>query len=879
MTVKSRIKQAGWVTVAALMLAAATNAQPAGSQQLAQKPLLLRTDTVAARRFIAVHGHRGMVAGYASSGLEVWAYPFQIVSGYRVDFRPVGAATAIPGAELLSRVEVEPQAITRIYLGPGLVVRERIFVPLDEPGAIVSYTVEGSQAVEIDVHATPVLDLMWPGALGGQSAQWNPEIAAYTLSEPAEGYSAVVGSPDSVAHDEIGNRTAAADGAEQLGLTLRPDKSGHAHLMLALNAPHTSDAGALYLKLAEDEQAMEREAAQHYDAYRDRVLRVETPEARVNAAMAWSEIALEQAWVCNPALGCGYVGGYGPSRGARRPQYDWFFAGDGLVAAEASLAVGEYERAREELEFILRYQDRKTGMIWHELSQSAGLIDWAGKFPYMYVHVDVSFQFLSAVAHYVTTSGDTEFARKHWPELQAAYRYCNSIVDPASGLPKIPNDKEGGDEQDRIADDLGLSTSWVDASEGFAALARIVGHEDDAVEAAAAGNRARKGIGGHYWDAKNHFWISGFTAAGESARERRSGPTSALTMHLFSDEQATAVLERLAGSAFQTDWGTRSVEAGSPGYDAESYAKGSVWAVGTSAVAEDFWQAHRPLQAMSVWQTLLPWLDVDAPGHMDEVMSGATYHPQEESVPEQTWSSAGFVTATVHGLLGLDVDGIANRVTFQPHLPCAWKDVSVSNVRLSHSRATLSLEQADDALTLHIQNVGTAFDLDFSPQIPLGAQLVSAHVNGRLAKAQLAGISEETTAHIAHPVAQGETTISINWRGGVCVSAPPAEPLLGNASKGLRLTSAHLDGDRLTLEADVINDESSSVSLHTAWSVSSVDGATVTQRNNRTALLTFKTDSTEQMTKPTLHHVHATVLLGREPHTEAIKKQRITNQR
>ena len=48
---------------------------------------------------------------------------------------------------------------------------------------------------------------------------------------------------------------------------------------------------------------------------------------------------------------------------------------DGLVAT------GEYERARAELEFILKYQDRKTGMIWHELSQSAGSYRLGWKIP------------------------------------------------------------------------------------------------------------------------------------------------------------------------------------------------------------------------------------------------------------------------------------------------------------------------------------------------------------------------------------------------------------------------------------------------------------------------------------------------------------------
>ena len=64
-------------------------------------------------------------------------------------------------------------------------------------------------------------------------------------------------------------------------------------------------------------------------------LRIETPDNAVNQQLAWAQIALDQAWVCNSVLGCGLVAGYGPSRDARRPQYAWFFAGDGLIAINA----------------------------------------------------------------------------------------------------------------------------------------------------------------------------------------------------------------------------------------------------------------------------------------------------------------------------------------------------------------------------------------------------------------------------------------------------------------------------------------------------------------------------------------------------------------
>ena len=102
------------------------------------------------------------------------------------------------------------------------------------------------------------------------------------------------------------------------------------------------------------------------------IVKVTTPDVEANRAIKWAQIALEQAWTCNARLGCALVAGYGPSHPSRRPQYAWFFAGDGLLATEALLREGNYKRAADELAFLYRYQKADNGMMWHEISQSAG---------------------------------------------------------------------------------------------------------------------------------------------------------------------------------------------------------------------------------------------------------------------------------------------------------------------------------------------------------------------------------------------------------------------------------------------------------------------------------------------------------------------------
>jgi len=814
-------------------------AQATASTNHPEAGLALDTEAVSPSRFIAVHGRRASIVGYASAGLEVWAYPFQILNNYRVAFRATGATTPIPGQSILSRVVYEPDSVMRIYLGPDFMVRETLFVPLDQPGAILTYQIQSSHPVEIEVRAVPVLDLMWPGALGGQSTAWNSSLSAFVLSEPADGYSAVVGSPDIVAHDDIFNRAVDGDSTNSLGFTLRPDSSGVARVFLALNPPHAADTGALFRQLIKDQPAYEAQATAHIHEILDSVLHVETPDARVNQAIAWSEIALDQAWVCNPDLGCGFVAGYGPSRGARRPQYNWFFAGDGLVATDASIATNNYARARQELAFILRYQDQKSGMIWHELSQSAGLIDWIGKFPYMYVHVDITFQFLATLDNYVTASGDSAFARDHWESIATAYRYCRSLIDPATALPRIPADKEGGNEQDRISDDLGLSTSWVRASAAYAHLALLTGHAADADEAAQASHRASAAIPARYWNAQQKFWISGHIASGQNAPERRSSPAAALTMHLFSAEQNASLLDQLASSSFQTDWGARSIGTGSAGYDPASYAKGSVSALATSSLAQAFWSEHRPDTALALWSALLPWTSLDSLGHMHEVLSGNSYRPQVESVPEQTWSSAGYLEATIHGLLGLSIDSAANRIAFAPHLPAQWNSVSVEHINLSHASIDLVLQRTSHGLTLGIDNSGAPCKLEFSPQLPLGSRIGRAELDHQPIAATLETHPQETDARVSLDAPHGKSELTFDVQGGVSAVVESPAPRLGMPSSGLHLVGFSLEGNVLTIVADVPSDRESHLQLQTEWEVTKAEGASVRPLGNGSIDLIF----------------------------------------
>ncbi|MES2220232.1 MAG: hypothetical protein V4587_04615 [Acidobacteriota bacterium] len=841
-----------------LISTAAWASNDAAATTLAPESLALTTAAVGPRRFIAVHGRRALLDGYASSGLEVWAYPVQLIKNYEIGFLPQGATSEIQGATILRRIIYRPDEVTRIYVGPNFIVREKLFVPLNTAGAVISYLVQSQAPVDIIVHFVPVLNLMWPAALGGQDVGWNEAASGYSLTEQTHRFSAVVGSTAIVAHDEIFNRPSSSANPAELAFTVRPAGSGRIRTASVVAAAGDGSANSLtplVAMLTNTQARMQKEAIQHYVDLRANALQIETPDANLNQDLGWSEVGLDQAWVCNPYLGCGLVAGYGPSRGARRPQYAWFFAGDAMVTVQALLSAGEYDRARAALDFIAKYQDQKTGMIWHEMSQSAGLIDWDGKYPYMFVHVDISFQYLNTVAEYVSTSGDKKFLQDHWNSVQAAYRYCESLINPQDGLPRIPAGKEGGDEQDRMSDELTLSASWIEASKSFSEMAKLMGDASGTAEANKTSEQARVSAAKRYWDPEQKFWIDGFSASGKEILNRSASGDVVIDQHLFSAPQEQGLLDELASPNFQTDWGTRSTSTASKAFDPDSYAKGSVWAVGTAASASAFWDGHRPATAYAIWSGLIPWNSLDSLGHMDEVLAGDYYHEQTESVPEQTWSSASFFHAAVRGLLGLEVEGVKGEIEFAPHVPADWNTVAVRNIQLANNRIDVVLKRTSAGSTLEVTNGGNSAHLIYSPEIPLGSKLQGARWNGKPIHACLEEHDQDSHATVEVELPHGTSRLTLEYSGGVSLVLPKVKPLLGDPSRAMKLIQVRLNGSTYTVDAQVGTSQNSNFELRTNRKIIAVHGASWKLVATGRYVLTVASAGTSQ----DYHKVHVVV--------------------
>ena len=327
------------------------------------------------------------------------------------------------------------------------------------------------------------------------------------------------------------------------------------------------------------------------------------------------------------------------------------------------------------------------------------------------------------------------------------------------------------------------------------------------------------------WDAQRGFWLGGHTADGAPVHEQRPDAARVLLQGVFSPQQIDTALDRIAGPNFQTDWGVRSLASDDPDYDPNPYGQGSVWALGTSGVAGAFWGAHRPQTAWAAWHGLLAWATLDSPGRLHEVVAGDLFHPEIESVPEQTWSSAGLMTGAVGGLLGLERHALDGALTFAPHLPADWGEVSVRRLRVGASRLDLRMTQDTQAVTLDVRNDGPPVTLAFVPEIPLGARLIDAEVDGALARVAIERHAQDQHARLSVRVGPGGAHIRIRYAGGVRI-APLVTPLeAGDRSRNMKVATARWVDGALSLKAYVVDPAHNVVDLITSMAVAAVEGA------------------------------------------------------
>jgi glycogen debranching enzyme len=645
-----------------------------------------------------VAGEHGALLGRQDGRFEAWLWPVKILSNFRIRAELADYPVPIDVNVLAAQIKVTPAETIITYSHAAFTIRQHMFAArgtnAPAAGAAAYFEITSARPIAVTFSFTPEMLRMWPAPnFGRPSGEWvaHGDSGVYVLHTDNPHFSAFVAMPRTRPGILAPYQEHPQTFPLELKLAYDPkrDRGMVYPLVLALG-----EGSSAYERVSEIEAGLPqlyRQTQDYYAHFFDNRVVAETPDPRVNEALKWAEVAIDQAQVKYHDE-TGLIAGYYESADSARPGYAWFFGRDTLWTTYAINSYGDFALARRALDFLIRRQ-RSDGKIMHEYSQSADAIDWKST-PYFYASADSTPLLVMAMNDYVKTSGDTGYLKANWEAVRKAWEFTGAH----EGGDGIYSNKEGtgwveswppGMPQEEIY----LAALDEQSNLAMSRLAAIVGDSKLANDAKQKAHGIAAKIESEYYEEAKKFYAFSRNGDGTLDHTATIYPSVAWWDGTFGLKESGPMLTRWASGEFSTDWGTRDISDTTSFYDPISYHQGSVWPLFTGWVSLAEYRAGRPLSAYAhMMQNLnLTW-EQDL-GSATELLSGQFYQPLGRSSSHQMWSSAMIITPLLRGLFGLDWDAASKTLHVTPHLPADWDRAALKHVPLGSSAVDLDYQR------------------------------------------------------------------------------------------------------------------------------------------------------------------------------------------
>jgi glycogen debranching enzyme len=292
------------------------------------------------------------------------------------------------------------------------------------------------------------------------------------------------------------------------------------------------------------------------------------------------------------------------------PWYATLFGRDSLIAATQLLGLDPSVcegTLRVLAAHVGRVEDpirgEQPGKVAHELRPGEPAAIDATPLARYYGAIDSTALFLCTLAEHARTTGDTRLLTELEEPVERMLEWIEGPADSdGDGLLDHPAPGPGGlrnqgwkDSDDGVIDGrgepLGHPIALVEA-QGYAIRARrelaalldAGGEPDRAAALRAAADRHAEGLE-RFWLPERHFYAMAIDGRGDPSPVLASNQGHLLWAGVLEPERARAVRDALMGEASFSGWGIRTLAAGEPGYDPDSYHRGSVWPHDTALIA------------------------------------------------------------------------------------------------------------------------------------------------------------------------------------------------------------------------------------------------------------------------------------------------------
>lgn len=787
---------------ALLLIAVCSTLVPAQDIELPEASVSISGEP-SVNRYFDVVGRKAFLMGYEAGEMEAWILPFKIAHALSLSFDRADFAAPVKAEALARWIEVHPEYTAITYAYEDFTVTMNAFVPLHEPAIVMLLKVDTAKEITVSLNFVTDMRPMWPAGLGGQSSFWNGERKAFVLSESRRRYNALIGSPAAdAAFSTPAHRLSETPNRFDMIITPEEAAQGLIPLVIAGGKMSRDDAYALYDRVLENLPGYLEERAEHARYLREDLMSIDSPDDRLDEAVEWAKISLDDGISSNPDLGTGLIAGYGLSGRSERPGFAWYFGGD-LFQAQFSLnGYGAQQEAMNCLEFIRSWQ-REDGKIMHELSQGAGFIDWFEDYPYGFYHLETSPYYILSVANTARHTGALEYLRTAWPSLIKAYEYTLTTESNGDGLPENRLGGLGAIEvgafREMMMTDIYVAGVWVRALDDLVELAALL-NEPLPEGLLEIRETARQSLQTLFWDEEKGYHGLAIDKQGRPISELTPWAGLPMTLELLPADDALSTLRHIAGPLVATDWTVRMVSTASEFFDPVHYNLGAAWGVLSGYAGMGQYNYRRPQAGWQIVSALKNLTFEDSRGDISEVYSGMYHLPLKQSVDHQLFSTGGFMGPLTRGLVGFTANMFENRVRLAPQLPAEWNHFTVSNLHAGDHRLSMAMQREAMRAVYTLQKQGGGvLTIDFEPGYPLDTEIASVSVNG--AEVEFVQTEEGTSTVLnlefeLTEAAEIEVHFSrMNW-----VELPEAFGPPGSLSQQIRFIDIRQDERGYTLE-------------------------------------------------------------------------------
>ncbi|HEY4756382.1 MAG TPA: hypothetical protein VIH28_10030, partial [Ignavibacteriaceae bacterium] len=314
--------------------------------------------------------------------------------------------------------------------------------------------------------------------------------------------------------------------------------------------------------------------------------------------------------------------------------------------------------------------------------------------------------------------------------------------------------------------------------------------------------KAQQALEKIFWIDDLGFYSFGAAEDGKQVRDKNIYSSASILFGLMNNGRSVSTIEKFNESDMVTDWGVRNLSNKSSMYEPTNYNYGTIWPFTSYFIGAAQFYAHFNLQGLeTVRKTAQHAFDYGL-GIVPEVFSGDINTKLGEAYHDQGFSVSGYVFPMIRGLIGLEVDALNNKITFSPKIPADWKFLKVHNVNVGGAIVNLDLANENGRMELLAKKIsGRNIQIEFSPDLPLGTESNSMHVNGQLVKPEMIHHKQAEQLKIILDLEE-ESSVVLMYKPSVSVFLQDHSTPIGDTNEGLKIVSQNLDGKKLTVHCE-----------------------------------------------------------------------------